>query len=74
VSGSATGERQPCEGFRWIGQSFSSCDRCGLPFWKHSHEERLRRDPGPFGDGNAFELVKITPEMAAACRAKWVGW
>lgn len=28
---------QPCpNGFHWIGQSFTSCDKCGLPIWEHA--------------------------------------
>lgn len=28
---------EPCpEGFHWIGQRWSSCDRCGHPAWEHN--------------------------------------
>src|SRR5260221_152586 len=66
----APGPQKPCAGFRWNGQPFSSCDRCGLPYWEHSHEERLNREAGPFSS-DPFELVPITPESAEACRRKW---
>lgn len=29
---------EPCGSFQWIGQPFYSCDRCGWPLWKHSHQ------------------------------------
>jgi hypothetical protein len=66
------GPARPCEGFRWIGQSFAQCDRCGLPYWKHSHEERLREGAGPFGP-DAMELVPISVAAAGACKRKWDG-
>ena len=62
--------QKPCAGFRWIGQPFSSCDRCGLPYWEHSHEERLQDGAGPFSR-DAMKRVPITPEDAAACRRRW---
>lgn len=31
-----------CQGYQWLGQSFAHCDRCGQPYWHHTHEERLR--------------------------------
>jgi hypothetical protein len=60
----------PCAGFRWMGQGFGSCDRCGVPYWLHSHEDRLRKTACP-ADPDPFELVPITAEMADACRKKW---
>jgi hypothetical protein len=62
--------QRPCEGFRWIAQTFRSCDRCGLPFWEHSHQERIKPGASPFGP-DAFGLVPITAEDAAACKRKW---
>lgn len=59
-----------CEGFQWIGQPFSSCDRCGRPYWEHTHEERVRPD-AVLGDPDMFELVVITPESAERVRRKW---
>jgi hypothetical protein len=61
---------KPCAGFQWIGQSFASCDRCGKPYWEHTHEERLPEGAGPFG-AEPMELVPISPESAAACKRKW---
>ena len=60
-----------CKGFYWIGQAFDVCDRCGEPYWLHTHAERMRRDAAPFGDDDPFELVPITSEMAEAVRRKW---
>jgi hypothetical protein len=31
-----------CRGFRWIGQSFATCDGCGKPAWEHDGMLRLR--------------------------------
>ena len=59
-----------CEGFRWIGQSFASCDGCGQPYWEHTHDVQQRPDVGPFAH-DAQILVPITPEQADACRRKW---
>lgn len=42
-------EQEPCRGFRWIGQSFKSCDGCGRPAWEHEGELRLRDGSSPFG-------------------------
>ena len=61
---------KPCAGFQWIGQSFASCDRCGLPYWEHGYEERLPEGAGPFGS-DPMILVPISPERAAACKRKW---
>jgi hypothetical protein len=60
----------PCRGFQWFGQSFASCDRCGLPYWEHTHYERIRRGANLF-DLDAFELVLIMPDAAARCKAEW---
>ncbi len=47
---------EPCRGFRWIGQSFASCDECGKPAWEHEGEMRLRDGAGPFGGKDDWEL------------------
>jgi hypothetical protein len=61
---------KPCAGFQWIGQSFASCDRCGKPYWEHTHEERLPEGARLFGS-KPMELVPISPERAALCKRKW---
>lgn len=61
--------RPVCEGFCWIGQSFRYCDRCGNPYWEHTHDERPDRSGGPFS--GTFVLVPITDERRASARAKW---
>lgn len=67
----APGDAEPaCRGFRWIGQSFASCDGCGKPAWEHEGEMRLRDGAVPFG-GDAFELRLWKPGEAAAIRRKW---
>ncbi len=63
-------ERKPCAGFRWIGQSFATCDRCGFPAWEHAGEERLRAGASPF-DLDALEFVPWKPGAAEAIRRKW---
>ena len=69
-AGTVPEPKKPCAGFQWIGQSLAHCDRCGLPYWEHSHEERLREGTRVFSPG-AVRLVPITPEDAAACKRKW---
>lgn len=56
-----------CSGFRWIGQSFRSCDACGAPYWEHTHEHHPTGPP--FGDN--FELRPISAEDAAIVQARW---
>lgn len=51
--------KQACEGFEWCGQSFKFCDRCGVPFWEHTHEKR------------SVGLVLISREDADAVKEKW---
>jgi hypothetical protein len=46
-----------CDGFKWIGQSFASCDDCGQPYWDHEFD--------------SFREVRITPAEAAKCRERW---
>lgn len=26
-----------CFSFYWVGQAWSHCDRCGKPYWEHTH-------------------------------------
>lgn len=60
----------PCPAFRWIGQSFTSCDGCGKPYWLHSHDARLPKGAGPFGP-TRWRHVVITRERARAVERKW---
>ena len=55
--------KSPCEAFSWIGQSFAHCDKCGLPYWEHTHIWGVGRQ--------VVERVPITPEDAERTRAKW---
>ena len=48
-----------CEAFCWVGQSFKYCERCGHPFWEHTHDMRAA---GP---------VPIDEETKARVKAKW---
>lgn len=51
-------DQDPCLAFKWIGQPFTSCDRCGRPSTEHPYVERLKAGQGPFGDpAEAFEMV-----------------
>ena len=43
-----------CDGFRWIGQPFTSCDGCGRPAWEHKGMQVLKEGSSPFG-GSAME-------------------
>lgn len=40
-----------CQGFAWIGQPMTSCDRCGRPAWDHDYDEHWGGDLAPFGTG-----------------------
>jgi hypothetical protein len=66
-------EQKPCQGFRWIGQPFTSCDRCGMPAWEHPGEARPR--PGmslsEMISGDAWEIRPWGPGEAEAIRRKW---
>jgi hypothetical protein len=59
-----------CKGFQWVGQSFKYCNECGLPFWEHEYDSKLKDGAGPFDD-EPFEYVPITDEQRAACKARW---
>lgn len=59
-----------CKGFRWVGQTFASCENCGQPYWEHTHDEQMRKDAGPFDD-DPWVYVPITGEQKAACKARW---
>jgi hypothetical protein len=63
-------KKQPCRGFRWIGQSFTHCDGCGLPFWEHTHDTVLKPGADPFDD-DPFDFVPISHEQAARVKARW---
>lgn len=58
-----------CEGFRWIGQSFAICDRCGQPAWEHVGEEIPVEGAGPFD--NRRTVRPWEPGQADRIRAKW---
>ncbi len=60
-----------CYGFQWIGQPFSSCDNCGHPYWKHSHQV-----VGTYADGRRAKFGRhvrriITVDEAIGCYMKW---
>ena len=73
VNAPAKNEPAPadCPGFRWIGQSFASCDGCGKPAWEHEGEMRLREGAGPFGGDGDWELRPWGPGEAEAIKRKW---
>ncbi|MGW3025838.1 hypothetical protein [Streptomyces sp. NPDC001221] len=73
-----------CQIFRWIGQTFESCEDCERPFWDHLYEP-------PFSGAKPIFRVKqyaahrktwvwapvgrvITRQRADACRDKWDGY
>jgi hypothetical protein len=58
-----------CQGFVWIGQSFTTCDRCAQPAWEHDGEEVPSEDAGPFDTRRTVRPWK--PGEADAIRAKW---
>lgn len=58
-----------CEGFVWIGQPFTSCDRCGQPAWDHAGQDVAVEGAGPFDTGRTVQ--PWAPGEADAIRAKW---
>jgi len=58
-----------CQGFVWIGQPFTTCDRCGQPAWEHAGEEVPVEGAGPFDSERTVRPWK--PGQADAIRAKW---
>lgn len=64
----------PCpEGFHFIGQPLSSCDRCGLPAWEHAGiAEPARPLESPFDD----VVLALRPWRAGereAVQRRWAG-
>lgn len=68
-----TPQAADCRGFRWIGQSFASCDGCGRPAWEHDGMRRLREGAKLlFGGGeDDWELIPWKPGEAEAIKRKW---
>lgn len=64
-------EREQCEWFKWIGQPYTSCDRCGRPAWEHRGEEVPDRS-SPFTDEPPGHR-EWKPGQAEAIRAAWGG-
>ncbi|WP_433426284.1 hypothetical protein ACQP1V_43200 (plasmid) [Microtetraspora malaysiensis] len=62
-------EQPKCEWFRWIGQPFYSCDRCGRPAWEHLGEE-VPDTSNPFSDEPPGHR-EWEPGQADDIRAKW---
>ncbi|MFJ2004786.1 hypothetical protein [Streptomyces chartreusis] len=58
-----------CEGFVWIGQPFTSCDRCGQPAWEHDGADVAVEGAGPFDTRRTVR--PWGPGEADAIRAKW---
>ncbi|MEU7911357.1 hypothetical protein [Microbispora bryophytorum] len=64
-------EQPPCEWFVWIGQPYTSCDRCGQPAWEHRGEEVPDRS-NPFDDEPPGHR-EWKPGQADRIRAAWGG-
>ncbi len=63
--------RHPCpEGFHWIGQTFKSRDKCGLPAWEHKGEARIPKDINVFSEFE-WELHPWGPGEAERMKARW---
>lgn len=62
----------PCpEGFHWIGQSFATCDQCGLPAWEHEGLAGYDSDAAlPFFPPS-FVLKPWAPGERERIRARW---
>ena len=67
---STSATKTPCpEGFHWIGQPFTTCDKCALPAWEHEGMAAPARD-NPY-DVGGWVLRPWNPGEREACRAKW---
>lgn len=62
------GQVPVCDGFVWIGQPMTSCDRCGQPAWEHQGLDQPPADP--FSDAPST-VRPWEPGEAEAIRAKW---
>jgi hypothetical protein len=58
-----------CPAFRWIGQSFATCDGCGEPYWDHTHELTLAHDAKPFSIRERHQFIPRWRRDRV--RAKW---
>lgn len=56
-------DEDPCETFHWVGQAFSSCDRCGEPYWEHTYRQGMGK--------NWNQKIKIPFEEKQQVFAKW---
>lgn len=66
----ADAESPLCEWFAWVGQPYSSCDRCGRPAWEHRGEEDFAAMKSPF-DTAAPAGREWAPGEADKIRKKW---
>ena len=59
-----------CDVFRWVGQSFRSCDDCGKPFWEHHFRHRYGPElqGGPFGPEGEPVALAAEERLACLCR------
>jgi hypothetical protein len=71
--------RAPCSAFRWIGQTWASCDRCGEPAWEHDFIEKSDTNSPPFDDPGVpkpwdAKLIGewLMVEYISAFRARWL--
>lgn len=61
----------PCpEGFHWIGQSFATCDHCGLPAWEHAGQAVPAPSDRPSG-ASPWRLAQWEQGEAERIRQKW---
>lgn len=63
-----------CRGFRWIGQSFASCDGCGKPAWEHDGMLGLREGMTALSVGagdDVWEVIPWKPGEAEAIKQRW---
>lgn len=59
--------RRPCEGYVWVGQSMSHCERCSRPAWEHSGMEIVSK--GPFSDET--EIVPWSSKVIQQAHRAW---
>jgi hypothetical protein len=72
-----------CYIFKWVGQSFESCDECGKPYWNHLFRPAFGGSKGDYRIKKYSKRFKcwvwtpvypITAEEREATKIKWEGY
>lgn len=62
-------EEGTCPAFAWIGQRFTTCDRCGRAYWKHTHVVTGRPGDEPFTMREFRQYIPRAKREAVRMRA-----